>query len=306
MNKVAITGATGFIGGALSKLLLNKGVKVYGIGIDINKLNLLCEQGDFVPIAASFNEYDSLSEKLPYGEIDVFYHFAWQGLYGEYRGDYELQLSNAKYACDAVMQAIKAGCRKFVFANTCSYFEIKSFMNDDDFKPRNQHIYAMAKTSADLISKTIAHKNNLLYCSSTISMAYGEYSSSQNLANIVIKKLLQNISPKLITGNSLYDLLYITDTARALEAIGQAGIDKKTYYVGNRVLKTFKEQMTAIRDIVNPNVELLFGKYPDLQQIDYSLIDLDALYNDTGFEAKADFAESIRKTADWLKTTLND
>ncbi|MDR1245408.1 MAG: NAD-dependent epimerase/dehydratase family protein [Clostridiales Family XIII bacterium] len=32
MKKVVITGATGFIGGALAKRLLTTGVKVYGVG----------------------------------------------------------------------------------------------------------------------------------------------------------------------------------------------------------------------------------------------------------------------------------
>ena len=306
MNKVAITGATGFIGGALSKLLLNKGIKVYGIDINLDKLNLLTKQGDFIPIVADFNEYDSLSENLPHNEIDVFYHFAWQGLYGEYFKDYTLQLSNAKFTCDAVMQAIKMGCRKFVFANTYTYFEIQSLMNDNSLEPRYTCIYAAAKTSADLMAKTIAYQNNLPYCSGAVCLIYGENSSLRTFPSILINKLLKGESPELIIGNTPYDLIYISDVVEAFEAIGRYGVNKKTYYIGHRTLKTFKEHITAIRDIVNPGVELLFGKYPDSHQVNYSRIDLDALYNDTGFEARADFAESISKTAKWLKTILND
>ena len=47
---------------------------------------------------------------------------------------------------------------------------------------------------------------------------------------------------------------------------------------------------------------LEFGYYPDDGYIDYSEIDLNALYQDTGFECKADFDDSIRKTAAWLKS----
>lgn len=35
--------------------------------------------------------------------------------------------------------------------------------------------------------------------------------------------------------------------------------------------------------------------------VDYRNIDIEALYNDTGFECKADFKDSILKTAAWLK-----
>ncbi len=46
---------------------------------------------------------------------------------------------------------------------------------------------------------------------------------------------------------------------------------------------------------------MLFGEFNDGANIDYSQRDLDALYNDTGFECKSDFHESILKTAEWLK-----
>lgn len=55
-------------------------------------------------------------------------------------------------------------------------------------------------------------------------------------------------------------------------------------------------------EILNPKCELQFGAYPDAPSgVDYENIDLDALYNDTGFECRADFKESILKTADWLR-----
>ena len=40
--------------------------------------------------------------------------------------------------------------------------------------------------------------------------------------------------------------------------------------------------------------------------MDYSLIDLESLRQDTGFECKADFRESIMKTVEWLKEQNSD
>ena len=59
--------------------------------------------------------------------------------------------------------------------------------------------------------------------------------------------------------------------------------------------------MTDIRDILNPQAQLLFGEDKDTINMDYSQVDLNALYNDTGFECKTDFRDSILKTAEWLK-----
>jgi nucleoside-diphosphate-sugar epimerase len=304
MKKVVITGATGFIGGALAKRLLNDGVKVYGVGRNEDKLNELKKYGDFVPVVADFEQYFELPRMIADGNIDVFYHFAWQGVFGESFKDYSLQLSNAKYACDTICQAIKMDCEKFVYAQTYNFYEIKSFINNDVFEPRYTCVYSSSKTAAELIMKTLAfnNSNNIVYSSGAVCMAYGEGNYSQMLTNVVIKKILNNESPDLIEGNNLYDMIYVSDIAAAFEAIGKYGINQKTYYIGHRQLRTFKEWLVDLRDAINPAVKLNFGSYKDNQNIDYSLIDLDALYNDTGFEAKTDFAESIIKTADWLKS----
>ena len=60
--------------------------------------------------------------------------------------------------------------------------------------------------------------------------------------------------------------------------------------------------MIDMRDIIAPGVELKFGEYKDNQCIDYSKIDLDALYNDTGFECKANFEDTMKITSQWVKS----
>lgn len=80
-------------------------------------------------------------------------------------------------------------------------------------------------------------------------------------------------------------------------AIGDKGANSRGYYIGHRKLKTFRQWMMQVRDVINPDIELIFGEYKDVQNIDYSMIDLEALYRDTGFECKSDFEESILKTA---------
>ncbi len=91
-------------------------------------------------------------------------------------------------------------------------------------------------------------------------------------------------------------MIYIDDIVDAFIAISEKGGNFKSYYVGHRRLKIFRDLITEIRDIVNPSVDLLFGEFNDGANIDYSQRDLDALYNDTGFECKSDFHESIQNS----------
>ena len=302
MKKVIITGAGGFIGSALSKKLLNDGVTVYGVDVNENCFNSLRHYDNFIPVVADFTKYDKLSELINDEDIDVFYHFAWHGVYGAIFKEYELQLSNTKHACDAIMQAIKIKCKKFVFAGTQNEYDITNCFFADKVEPRYTYIYSATKACAEIICKTIAfNTGEIEYCGGLIAMAYGENNKSMMIPNVVIKTLLSGQSPRLITGNNLYDMIYIDDIVDAFIAIGKKGKNLKSYYIGHRKLKTFKEIISQIGEIINPDIPLLFGEYPEPDDKDYSMIDLDALYNDTGFECKADFKQSILNTAKWIE-----
>ena len=300
MRTAVVTGAGGFIGGALTRRLLDEGVKVYGVDISEKALLPHIKNENFTPVIADFSKYPRLHEMIEV-DIDVFYHFAWQGVFGEAFKDYQLQLDNAKHACEAMEQAIKIGCKKFVYAGTYNEYEIKNFLNSEKFEPRYTCIYSGAKTVAEVVCKTLAYNNGIEYSAGLVAMAYGEGNRSMMLPNVVMRQLLTGQTPKLIKGDNLYDLIYIDDIAEAFYRIGERGKNLKSYYVGHRKLKTFRELLTELGEIVNPNIELKFGEYKDTDNKDYSLIDLDALYNDTDFECRADFKESIMKTANYIK-----
>lgn len=303
MKKVAITGSCGFLGSALTKTMLSKGIIVYGIDRNKDKLDAI-HHNNFVPIIADFQQYEKLPEKIQDNEIDVFYHLAWAGGFTTAIKDYKLQMTNAGYAGDALMASYKIGAKKFVYANTYNQYEIVNFLESDNFEPRYTCIYATGKTAAGLICRTLAHNLGMEYSAGLIPMPYGENNYSKQLVNVVISHLNNNESPKLVEGNNLYDLVYVQDIIDALIAIGEKGKDKKEYYIGHRKLKPFKQWMIEIRDVIAPSVALKFGEYKDTQQIDYTKVDLDALFRDTGWACHYTLEDKIKSTAEWVKNNI--
>ncbi len=304
MKKVVITGVTGFFGGSMARKLLSSGVNVIGVDIDTPKLDEFKRNPNFATIVASFEDYENLPELIKDDDIDVFYHFAWAGGFTTAIRDYKIQMSNAAYAGDALVAAHKIGAKKFVYANTYNQYEIINFLKSETFDPRYTCIYSTGKTAASLICRTLAHNLGIDYSAALIPMPYGENNYSKQLVNVVINSLNNGVSPKLIEGNNLYDLVYIQDIVDAMIAIGERGRDKKEYYVGHRKLKTFREWMIEIRDIIAPNVELKFGEFKDNQQINYDEVDLDALYRDTGWECQYELKDKIMGVAQWVKENI--
>ena len=303
MKKVIVTGAGGFIGGALTELLLSKGITVYGVDISEKTLERHAGKENFISVIADFTKYSEL-HKLIQDDIDVFYHFARQGGYGAAFKDYRLQLSNSIADCDAISASIRIGSKKFVFAGTVNEYEMNTYIGADYFEPRYTYVYSAVKQVSEAVCKTIAYNSGIEYSAGRIAMAYGEgFKSLTSLPNVVITNLLTNTPCKLIEGKNFYDMIYIDDIVRAFYAIGESGVNMKSYYVGHRKTGTFREIIERIAEILNPTCPLLFGEYPDSPSgVDYKNIDTEALYRDTGFECRSDFKESIMKTANWLKS----
>lgn len=302
MKTAVVTGATGFIGRALTKRLVESGVAVFAIGQNKGKLADLDQMEGVTALEAVSCPDSTAYDCIPCG-IDVFFHCAFTGGFGrESLKNYTLQLKNTELACDAVSQAAKMSAGRFVFVSTVNTVELRTFIGNEAFCPRGTCIYAAGKLAAELIGKTIAYSDNMLFCTALIAMPYGEGNTAATLPNVVIKQLLSGIHPKLIEGKNKYDLVYVDDVARGLQAIGESGKNFRDYYVGHRELLTFRNWIEKIRDVLAPDMELTFGEYPDEPALDYSLLDLNALYDDTGFTCSADFEDSIRKTAEWVNT----
>lgn len=301
MQKVIVTGAGGFIGRNICRLLLSQ--KVYVIGIDIREeLMSEFEQDErFTPVVAGFELYSRLPEMILDKDIDVFFHFAWNGTFGLPFRDADLQLENAKNAVRALQAAIDLKCKKFVFAGTCNEYETQMIANLDSYSARYTNIYGASKFSADMILRAKAALEGIEYCSGLIAIVYGAGLNPSNMVHIIMSNFIDGKPTKLIEGNNKYDLIHVSDVVRAFMCIGKSGKHMTRYYVGHRDVKTFKEQITRMRDTVSPDSKLLFGEFHETQSLDYSCIDTEKLYQDTGFECSADFDRTMQDTFNWVK-----
>ena len=299
MKKAIVTGAGGFIGGALTELLLDKGVTIYGVDISEKALGRHTRKANFCPIIADFTKYGSLHEQIEERDIDVFYHFAWQG-YGKDTQNFDVQIENVvgtERACEA---AIKLYCKKFVFA--CSSYEYQK--NEVEGKTGYCSIYGAAKTASKAFARTTAHRAGMAFCGAIFTNVFGVGDRSNRSSNTIIRQLLRGEDLKSTKGDVLYDWSYIDDVIGGLYAIGTSGVDGKEYYVGSNRLRPFKNIITEVRDILTPDAKIDFGAFTDTAYVDYTGIDIYKLYRDTGFYPNCDFRESVLKTADWLGNDL--
>lgn len=307
MKTAIITGANGFVGGALTRELLAYGYHVYALDREGCSGNLPKDENvTFVPCELA--ELDKLTEKLPKEEnFDIFYHFAWAGSAGPARADTKLQLQNAQWTVHALRMAKALGCQRFVCAGSIMEHETIAAAYTQGNRPGLGYIYGSGKLVAHTMCMSVASDIEIDLIWPEITNAYGVGERSPRMVNTTIQKCIRGESPQFTAGTQNYDFIYIDDVARAFRLIGEKGKPFHEYLIGSSTARPLKEFLLEMKRSIAPNLDFVFGDIPFtgvdmlLEKFDCSQTEMD-----TGFRAEISFAEGCRRTRDWWQELLKE
>lgn len=306
MKKAIVTGANGFVGGAVTRELINNGYKVIALDLEGHNSNLP-EDDNVIFYPFSLDNAAELKERLQEKDIDIFYHFAWAGSAGAARADTSLQLKNAQWTIDCLRLAKELGCSRFVNAGSIMELEtIKAVFNPGN-KPGLGYIYGSGKLVAHTMCKSVAADIGIELVWAMITNAYGVGERSPRMVNTTIQKCIRGEAPQFTAGTQNYDFVYIDDVARAFRLIGENGKAFHEYLIGSSHAKPLKEFLLEMKAAIAPDLDFIFGDIP-FTGVNQPLEDFDcsSTEKDTGFKAEISFGEGCRKTRDWWLQILKE
>ena len=299
MKKVIVSGANGFVGGALVKELVNNNIQVIALDMEGHNDNLpKSELVEFHPF--SLDNSEQVKNVIKDRDFDAFFHFAWAGSAGEARANTELQLKNAQWTVDCLRLAKDLGCNRFINAGSIMELEtIKAAFNEGN-KPGLGYIYGSGKLVAHTMCKSVAANIGIDLVWAMITNAYGVGERSPRMVNTTIQKCIRGESPQFTAGTQNYDFVYIDDVARAFRLIGEKGKPFCEYLIGSSNAKPLKEFLLEMKESIAPELDFIFGDIP-FTGVNQPLEDFDCskTERDTGFKAEISFGEGCRRTRDW-------
>jgi nucleoside-diphosphate-sugar epimerase len=303
MNKVIITGANGFIGSNLVRELLAHDIKVIAVvRNEKSNISALIKNKNLKIVYCELNEINTLSKKVIDRDIDVFYHFAWDGSAGSARFDENLQMQNVFWTVDSVKSAKELGCKRFVGAGSIMEKETISAVYAQENQPGLSYIYGTGKLTAHCISKSVAAHLDIEHVWGTITNAYGPGEISPRFINTTIRKIIKGEPLQFTAATQYYDFVYITDVAKAFLNIGLKGKPFYDYTIGSSHARPLKEFIIEMQQALSPNSQLQFGDIPftgiNMLLDQFSTQDIE---RDTEFKATVSFIEGVKKTMDWIK-----
>ena len=264
MASFLVTGAAGFIGGALAKRLIEHGNKV--ITID----NLTTGFRESIPEGVIFIEGncqdESIINQLNSYQFDAIFHIAGQSS-GEISFEdpvYDLQ-TNAQSTLLLLKYALKTNCKKFIYASTMSvYGDQPDIPITEEASTLPKSFYAVGKLASEHYLD-IYSKYNMDIVALRLFNVYGPGQNMENLKQGMVSIFLaQALTNKKITVKGspqrFRDLVYIEDIINSFTIF--LGVNKPGYRYYN--------VSTGIRTTISDLLDKIIAYLPYEVSVEYS------------------------------------
>ena len=291
-----VTGANGFIGVNLCRVLNENNVKTYVLlRSEKSYRDELRGMRNMKPIYVDLDDVSKLSELMENNSIGTVFHLAWSGVSGSDRGDYDIQIRNINQTLKLIDSVKKIGCKRFIgIGSTAEYDSLNASMLDGKC-PNRVGMYGASKVSTHLMSKILCNSLEMEHVWGIIGNTYGVGDRSNNFINYASQLILSDEEAKFTSGEQNYDFVYVTDVAEALYCLGEKGKDKFSYYIGSGNPRKLKDYIISIRDVLNPSKEIKLGAVPfNGVSADINSFNIERLKNDTGYKPRVCFEEGIK------------
>jgi nucleoside-diphosphate-sugar epimerase len=220
MDRVLITGGSGFLGSCLARRLIAAGQNVNLLlrpGTALWRLTDL--DGQFTPRWADLRDAESVTKGVSACKPNVIYHFATHGAIGSQRDRAAVLSTNILGTANLLDALHPHEYRTLVHVGSSSEYGHKAepIREDDRLEPRTD--YAVAKAGAALLCQAEAYQGRPVAIVRVFS-AYGPWEERSRLASYVMRCCRQGVTPSLTSGIQPRDFIYVDDVIDLIRLAG--------------------------------------------------------------------------------------
>ncbi len=325
-KRVIVTGGAGFIGSAVVRMLVEKGIEILNIDKltyagNLSSVACVADKPNYHFLQADICDAEAMNQAFTTFRPDGIMHLAAEshvdrsidgpGLFLQTNiiGTYTLlEAARAYWATldDAARKAFR-----FLLISTDEVYgslgETGYFSESTNYDPRSP--YSSSKASADHLASAWFHTYGLPTLKTNCSNNYGPYHFPEKLIPLVTLNALAGRNlPIYGKGDNVRDWLFVEDHARALWLALNTGVPGETYNVGGHNERTnlqVVQAICAILDDLRPRED----EKSYAEQITFVTdrpghdqryaIDPTKIMTKLGWQPKETFDTGLRRTIQW-------
>ncbi len=293
--RILLTGATGFIGSHVARVLVGAGHEVHAIVRPNSNLTRISD----IKSSLQFVTGDLLNPSfvLRAPSCDLAVHLAWNVEPGKYVNSPQ----NRDYV-DASLRLVEQlgnnGCSRFVAAGTCFEYDTSAGTLSESGPTRPNTVYGECK----LQLFRALQKLDFNFVWTRFFYQYGPHEDPRRLVPHVIRMLLHGERAELTPGEQVRDFLHVEDVARAVCAVAQSNL-VGAVNIGSGTGVSVRDFALKIGDILGRRDLIALGVRPYAPNEPMRIIaDNRLLCSCTTWQPRRDLDTGLRETIDWWKT----
>lgn len=322
-KKILVTGATGFIGGHVTKRLLLDGLHVRAMARNKSKAEFLAARGAEI-VYGDMTESDSLKNAVQ--GCQVIFHFA--GAVSEYKPLTYFRSINVDGTKMLAEAAIDAHIERFLYACSIRVFGLDAEKNTDESCAHNpsNDMYSDTKLEGEKVIRTLIKNRGLPAVIVYPSVVYGPYDDAWTM--ISINLIRQGRMMLFDGGKGMMTPIFIDDLVNGVLAAAQKGVVGEGYILVGPENVTVGEFEKSLAHIVGRDhlhslpswagiaiatlAELeakIFRHAPVFTRRQVRRTIMQATYSgkkakdELGFEPHAKLSDGMHKVEEWLVAT---
>ena len=323
-KKILVTGAAGFIGFHLSKLLLQKGVTVIGFDnindyYDVNlkyaRLAILEKFENFTFVKGDLADKTAVDNLFSENKFDIVVNLAAQA-----GVRYSIENPQAYIESNVIgFFNILEACRNnpvehLLYASSSSVYgnqQKTPFSTDDDVsKPIS--LYAATKKSNELMAYTYSHLYGIPSTGLRFFTVYGPYGRPDMACFSFTEKILKGETIKIFNNGDMYrDFTYVDDIVKGVENMlcnppeaDENGDRATVYNIGNNSPEKLMYFVETLEKALGKTAkkEFLPMQPGDVYQ---TYADVTPLIEKYGFKPSTSIEDGLAKFVEWYKEYYN-
>lgn len=220
--KVLLTGAAGFVGSQVARILADSGCIVHAPIRPGGCLNRITDIQEKLQIfACDLGATNDIGSHLEAMRPDICIHLAWHLTAGGVQagvGNLESLIASINLGA----RLAETGCRRMVVAGSCFEYDANAGYLSETSSTKPTSLYDASKLSALYILEQMCRASNMELAWLRLFPLYGPYEAPQRLVPSVIQALLAGREAEVTRGEQVRDYLHVADAAEAICSVAKS------------------------------------------------------------------------------------